>query len=437
MTGPTLSAISAPATAPARVSGAWATALLALVAFLAAMHQNVLSILLVPVQHDLQLSDAAMGALAGTAFAIVYGLASLPLARLADRGNRRNLLVAALGVWSVATALCGLAANVFHLLVARIGVAGALAAQPPATFSMVGDLAPPARRGAAISVVVFGNSLGFGVGAYVTGLLNDHYGWRLTMALLAAPGLLMAPLLLMTLREPARVQDAAESSTPVGMIEGFRQIAGVRTFWPLLAGFVILNVAYSGFLAWMPAFLMRVHGLSTTNMGAAFGLVTVCGAVSNVAGGPLTDRLAGRRQRWRLYYCVVTAVLSAPLLAAGLLVGALPLALAGIAGFALVSGGLTTVCTAAFLAISPARLRGQVIAVMNLGVFLVAGGLAPPLFGLATDALKGAYGEGALRYGLQLAPAAVLIAAALFWLASRTCDGDAIDTIDPAERSTP
>lgn len=426
MTGPTVSAISAPATAPSRASGAWATALLALVAFLAAMHQNVLAVLLVPVQRDLQLSDAAMGALAGTAFAVVYGLASLPLARLADRGNRRNLLVMALGVWSVATALCGLAANAFHLLIARIAVAGGLAAQPPATFSMVGDLAAPARRGAAISVVVFGNSLGFGVGAYVTGLLNDHYGWRLTMALLAAPGLAVL-LLLMTLREPARVQDAAEASTPVGMIEGFRQIAGVRTFWPLLAGFVILNVAYSGFLAWMPAFLMRVHGLSTTNMGAAFGLVTVCGAVSNVVGGPLTDRLAARRQRWRLYYCVVTAILSAPLLAAGLLVGALPLALAGIAGFALVSGGLTTVCTAAFLAISPARLRGQVIAVMNLGAFLVAGGLAPPLFGLVTDALKGAYGAGALRYGLQLAPAAVLIAAALFWIASRTCDRDAVD----------
>lgn len=419
-----------PAPGVARPSRAdlWTTAVLAIAAFVVAMHQNAVAVLLTPIQRDLGFSDTAMGVLVGSAFAVVYGVTALPLAHLSDRGNRRNLLAAVLVTISAANGLAGLAAGFLQFLATRVGAAAAVAGQWPPTFSLLADLFPPARRGAAISVVIFGSSMGFGLGAWIVGLLNDRYGWRSTMMLAAAPGLVLALLILFTVREPPRPAAVANGDDAPGLLQGLRQVAAIRTFWPLMGGFVALNIAFSGFLVWAPAFLMRVHGLSTSGMGAAFGLITLAGAISNIVGGPLTDRLAARRQRWRIYYCAASVALAAPLLSAGLLAGPLALTLACIGGFSLLAGGLTTVCATAFIAIAPQPLRGMMMALMNMGAFLVGGGLGPPLFGLLNDRLKPAYGDMALRYGLQLAPAALLLAAALFWLASRTADADATES---------
>src|SRR5690606_39012068 len=171
---------------------AYITFVLALVFMLAATDRNIMSILLAPIQQDLKVGDAAMGALTGAAFSIVYAVTALPLAAIADRGHRRNLVAAALAFWSLMTAACGMAAGYFTLLLARMGVAVGEAAHQPSIMSMVGDLYPRHRRGAAIGCLAIGTSVGMALGAYIAGWISDNHGLRTAFFAMGLLGLLVA-----------------------------------------------------------------------------------------------------------------------------------------------------------------------------------------------------------------------------------------------------
>ena len=173
---------------------AYITFVMALVFMLAATDRNIMSILLVPIQKDLNVSDTAMGALTGAAFSIVYAATALPLARLADRGNRRNLITGAVAFWSAMTAACGVATGYITLLLARMGVAVGEAAHQPSIMSMVGDLYPRHRRGIAIGCISIGTSVGIALGAYVAGWLSDNHGWRTAFFVMGLPGLVVAAM---------------------------------------------------------------------------------------------------------------------------------------------------------------------------------------------------------------------------------------------------
>jgi len=349
------------------VGRAWTVFLLGVVAMLSAVDRNILAVLLVPIQAELKVSDTAMGALSGTTIALVYATVALPLGRLADRANRRNILAVAVAVWSAATAACGAASNFLHLFMARIAVGGAEAAQPTASLSMIGDLYPAARRGAAISVMVIGSTLGYSLGAFLAGVVNDAYGWRVAMMVVGGPGLLVALVVWLTVREPRRGAQDGESPTlegESGLGDMLRRCGRIRTLYPLILGMIFLNMMQTGWLTWIPAFLMRVHHLSATKMSAIFAMIVGGAALANAVAGVVTDRLARRGARWRLYSCAAVIAVAAPALAASSLVGSLQMSILWLLVYTLTSGGLTTMTMATYVSVSPPSMRAFVAALV-------------------------------------------------------------------------
>ncbi|MDE2462531.1 MAG: MFS transporter, partial [Alphaproteobacteria bacterium] len=411
-----------------RARRVWTTTMLAVVAFLAATDRNILAVLLVPIQKDLGVSDAAMGALTGTAYALVYATAALPLAWLADRVNRRNLLAVSLAAWSAMTALCGFASTYLQLLFARFGVAGSEAVQNPTSLSMLADIYPAERRGTAISVVTIGSALGFSVGAYLAGFLNDRYGWHVAMMAVGLPGLMAALAILWTVPEPQRgMQDSGQDApSPAGIVESAKKLAQIRTLLPLMVGMIFLSAAFLGWLNWAPTFLMRIHQLSMTQMSAVFGaIVGVGGVLSNLIAGIASDRLARWGLRWRMYYCCAMCIASAPALAASLLIHSTQVAIALMVLYSLSAGGLTTVTAASAISIAPTDLRASVMAVAGFTISVFGGGVGPFVIGWLNDSLHARLGSGALRYTLLCAPLSLIVAATLFFVASRSIELDA------------
>jgi predicted MFS family arabinose efflux permease len=433
-----VSSAAAPISAGGRLQRAWVAIMLAMVAFLAAVDRNILSVLLVPIQKDLHVGDAAMGALTGTAFAVVFATTALPLAWVADRTNRRNFVAIAVALWSVMTAICGLASSFLQLLLARVGVAAGEAAHGPASMSIVADVFPAASRGAAISVLTIGSALGYSAGAFLAGVLNDHFGWQGAMMAVGIPGVIVALMLWLTVPEPRRAaHDGDERPPSLSVAEGVTRLVRIRTFVPLLLGTVFLNVAFLGFLGWMPAFFMRVHHLTATHMSAVFGIVVGLGGVlSNVFAGLISDRLSRRGMRWRMHYCVAMVLIAIPFLTAGLLIDSTRVAVIVLMGFTLAAGGLTTVSSATAISVAPANLRASTVAIIGIAVSVIGGGLAPFLIGVLNDLFKGAFGDQAVRYTLLTSPLALAVAGVMFFLAGRTIEADAAE-VSPADLPAP
>lgn len=407
----------------------YVTFVMALVFMLAATDRNIMSILLVPIQDELKVSDTAMGALTGAAFSIVYATAALPLARFADRGNRRNLIAGAVAVWSLMTSACGLATSFFTLLLARVGVAVGEAAHGPAIMSMVGDLYPRSRRGIAIGCITIGSAVGIGLGAYVAGLLNDLHGWRTAFLAMGLPGVAVGLLMLMTVKEPKRGAyegGAGATPDPRSSWDALRYLFSVPTIPRLLAAKLVLQIAFGGFLVWSPAFFMRVHGLTTTEMSAGFGLVVATSAIlSAIIAGLVSDRLSKRGERWRAYYCAIVLAGGVPFAILTMLAPTPTLAFAALFVMSLITGGATSASITAGLGVVRPEMRGFMTAVMSFVIAVIGGGLGPVLFGALTDGLKGAYGDEAIRYTLLTVPALWAVSAALFYHSGRTTDRDA------------
>lgn len=414
-----------PASAPAARDTWYATFILALVAMLAAADRNIMSVLLVPIQKDLGVSDAAMGALSGTAFAVVYATAALPLARYADRGNRRNLIAAAVAFWSAATMLCGVAASYMQMLLARVGVAAGEAAAGPATMSMIGDMYPAARRGMAVAVISVGGALGISVGATAAGALSDLHGWQIAFIAVGAPGLLVALLLRLTTSEPARAEVDGAAREPKSVWRSLKELAAIPSARTLLVAKILLNMAWGGWLLWVPTFFVRVHGMSQTEMSAWFGAVVgVSAIVSMLIAGWVSDRLARRGESGRVRYIVAALLVGIPLVALSCLVADPMLAWGLIFVYSLVTGGVTGVSITAGLGIVRSNMRAFMTAVMAFCVFMIGGGVGPFLFGAINDLLSPSLGDDALRYTLLASPAMLAAAAVAFHAARRTIDED-------------
>lgn len=413
----------------------WTLVVLAVVAFLATVDRQAFAVLLVPIQAELHVSDAAMGFLMGSAFALAQAAFSLPMGWLVDRRNRRNLLAMALAVWSLATALSGLASTFVALLVARLLVGAAEAAQTPTTASLVGDLFGRNQRGSAFMCCSVGMALGVSFGSFASGTLSDRYGWDIALLVVGAPGLIVAVIVYLTVPEPRRTglhgkSPAGASTTTVRQL--LRQVLAIRTLPPFIIAFAALQGAVFAWFVWFPVLLMRVHGLSAAEMGSLFGTIVFCGVLSAMWGGPVSDLLARRGARWRIHFIVAITVLSIPLLLTSSLASSLRTAQLCAMGFTLIAGGHHPVAMATYASLSPPGMRGSVAALVYLVVTLVGGGAAPFAFGLVNDALSASQGDQAVRVTLLLAPVLLAVAAILFWIAGRSVDKDtaAADGLD-------
>ncbi|MET0182658.1 MAG: MFS transporter [Caulobacterales bacterium] len=405
------------------------TFVLACVACLAAADRNILAVLLVPIQNDLGASDAAMGALNGIAWSLVYVTVALPVARLADRGHRRNLLAAAVAFWSVMTMLCGAATNFISMLLIRSGVAAGESAYQPATFSLIGDLFSMKRRGTAIGFITVGTSIGISLGAFLAGFITENHSWQLAFIVMGIPGVLIALCIFFTVPEPARGRvdggEKAGDEVQLGWWPSIKYVATIPTVWALLPAKILMSVAFMGYLAWLPAYMQRVHGMGTQEMSMWYGITIGIGAVlANMAAGFISDILVKRGANWRMIFSAIMTLSGAPIVLAVVLAPNITVLLVTMLAHSFVTGGVSSVSIAAGLDIVKPRMRAFMAAAMAMCVSLIGAGLGPYILGIVNDIAKQTYGDQSLRYTLLLVPVSLALSGVFYLISSLTANRD-------------
>jgi len=369
------------------------------------MDRYVLVILLEPIRKDLGLSDTAAGLLTGFVFSSVYALAGFPIARLADRGSRRTVIAIAVAAWSVMTTGAGFARGFFTLAIARMGVAVCEAGCSPPAHSLISDYFPPRRRGTAMALYSLGISIGIWAGLSLGGEISERYGWRAAFFVLGLPGLLLALIIRLVVKEPARGQhDGAhhEADRQFTLKQSLQRIGETRSFIYIALSLGLLSFTGSGFEQWSPTYLIRVLGMPEGDAGALAGFMEgVPGIIGTLGAGVLADFLAKRDARWYLWMPLVGVVIYIPaelMFLYGPASTFKPCYFLVILGIASYSAPLFAIGQT----LLPPRMRafGASLLLFVLGIIGTGGGGF--MVGLLSDLLKPAFGVASLRHAIAL-----------------------------------
>ena len=390
--------------------------------------RQLLSILQESIKADLLLSDQQLGLLTGFAFALFYTLAGIPIARYADRNNRRNVVAIAIALWSFMTAISGLVQNYLQLLLARIGVGVGEAGGSPPAHSMISDIFPPERRASALAFYSMGINFGILFGFLAGGWLNEFFDWRVAFFVVGAPGIVVALFVRYTLREPIRglMEDRQDVATDTPFPEVLKLLWSRLSFRHLAIGGA-LN-AFAGYSSsnWTASFMIRSHDMSTGELGTWLALIMgVGGAIGVFWGSYIAERLAKFDVRWYMWMPTITGMICVPFMIATYVVEGAYTALI----VSVVPGILFNVYLGNSLAMTHAlvglRMRAVASAILFFLINLIGMGLGPWGVGLLSDMLSVELGNESLRYAmLYLLPAAMGWSAVHFLLASRTLQKD-------------
>jgi MFS family permease len=280
------------------------------------MDRSVLGILLQPIKEELQISDAGLAWLTGPAFAFFYSFLGIPIARLADRWSRVNVLAISIAIWTAATALCGAAYNYFSLFIFRgttgIGEAGG----SPPSHSLISDYFAGSKRATALAVYAMAVPFGTAIGSFVSGHSNVTYGWRWTFFIVGAPGLLVALLAWLTIKEPPRGysdKGKTKQETPQ-FLEVFRFLLTRKSFVHMSVAAAAHSVMWYAGSNWNPSFFVRAHGMNTGVAGNYLASFALIGAIGTFAGGFLADRLSVRYgdRRWYMWVPAIACLTMVP-----------------------------------------------------------------------------------------------------------------------------
>lgn len=393
--------------------------------------RQIVNILAEPIKQDLSLADWQLGALTGLSFAIFYSVLGLPIARLADRANRPLIIGVSLMVWSAFTGLCGLANSYLQLLLARIGVGCGEAGGVPPMHSLISDFTTPQNRASSLAFVALGSPLGTLIALATGAWLAQSFGWRTAFLVAAAPGIVLAVLIILTVKEPRRLQANAAASA-ITLRDARQELAGNRTYWWICAAATATATANYGQAAFWGSFFLRNHGPEIavrypdlgplSVVGLMLGLVQgLAGMLGVYAGGRFTDHFSKRDLR---AYCTVPAValaLASPtfvavIFAPGFLSAALLLTVPVFLG-GMVFGPLY----AATQSLVRPGTRATASAIQIFILTLVGLGLGPLVIGAFSDFFARSMGSAeGLRWALLLTAPANLIAGLCFWRARRT-----------------
>ncbi|MET0240514.1 MAG: MFS transporter [Sphingobium sp.] len=374
------------------------------------------------IKSDLDLSDAEIGLLGGTVFALVYALGGLPFGRLADRGHARPVIALSVAGWSLMTALGGFAQTFFHLALARLGVAAGEAASAPGGHSLISDYFPEGRRATLIAIVSCGVPIGSMTGLILGGWLVDRLSWREAFVAIGLPGMLVGIVAWLVL-PGAAPRDRTRAEASLGETVHF--LAGKRTFRRTVLASSIYSFGGYSMVTFLPAFLMRSHELTASKVGLLFGLVTgIAGLIGIPLGGFLADRLGRGDVRWRLRIPAVVMGLSGLFMIPALIVDDLTLALILIFPPQMLAVAYLGPTFSAVHAIVPPEMRATATSALLGCLTLFGASLGPLIVGYASDLLTPVHGRHALSVAMQLVPATLLIASWFFLMASRTLADD-------------
>lgn len=272
------------------------------------------------IKEDLKLTDTELGLLGGLAFAVFYTLLGIPIARLADKSNRVNIIAGAIALWSLFTAACGLASNFVQLLFLRMGVGVGEAGLSPPAHSLISDYYEPTQRGMALSIYALGIPFGVMFGAVAGGWLADHFSWRMAFLVVGLPGLIVALMVKVFVKEPPRGWSEPGASAhlqpdlQVSLRSVIQRLMGSPGLVHLIAGCTLVSLASYGTATYAQAYFIREFHVSYTAVGLVFGIVGgLSCAIGTLLGGWLSDRLGKRSLRWYALVPGIGASIALPL----------------------------------------------------------------------------------------------------------------------------
>lgn len=392
------------------------------------LDRQIVNILAEPIKGELGLSDTQLGLLAGPAFAVFYAVLGIPIARYADNAktNRVWLISICLAIWSAMTAICGVAQNFVQLALARIGVGVGEAGCTPAAHSLIADSVPPEKRSSAIAFFGLGIPIGGLLGLIIGGVVNDQYGWRVALMLVGMPGILLAFVLPLLIRDPRRCADSAHFNTAGSPVKAKLSIKdAVREVFASKAYlYVFIAASFTAFLSygkglWTISFFIRSHGLSTTEAGLAMAVALgISGIIGTWLGGKMADVFGKRDKRHILTLPAVGMAIAAPILFAGYWAEDWRVAVALLI--------LPTILNSAYYGPAYGCVQGLVrpearaiaASLVVFGQNLIGLGMGPLLFGMLSDWLQPMAGDESVRWVLYGAAWLGLIPAFFFWRAS-------------------
>ncbi|MGH8138472.1 MAG: spinster family MFS transporter [Steroidobacteraceae bacterium] len=388
-----------------------------------------ISTLIEPIRLELGLSDSGIGFLTGVALALFYVTVGIPIASLADRTSRRNILALALAVWSGMTALCGVSQNYWQLLLARFGVGIGEAGGTPPSTSILADKFPPARRPMALTIFALGACLGAWLGSSIAGTVAQSHGWRAAFLVLGVPGVACALVVWLTVKEPRRGQLDGPSAgqPPVSLLTAVRFIWKQRSARHLLAGGSVATFWSWGLMWWTPTFLVRSHHMTVGQAGELLGpMHLIAGTAGTLFAAWLMSRPAARDPRYvaRLlgWVTAVTTIPSVFLYWATSQSAATALLWVFVPAVYFYIGPILGLLQN----VVPAPLRAMTCALLLFTANVANLVVAPQLVGWLSDWFAASFGAGqeSLRWALLLIAPTGLWAAWHLWTSGKTIRAD-------------
>jgi MFS family permease len=431
--------------------------ILILIYMLNFLDRQIIGILAAPLKAEFNLSDSQFGLLGGLAFALLYSTLAIPIAWLADRFSRVWIMTGALTLWSGFTALCGLAGGFGSLFLCRMGVGIGEAGGVAPAYSLIADYFPKSQRARALAAYAFGIPLGMAAGTLVGGLLAATYGWRTAFIVVGVLGVLVAPVLRLTVKDPRRggmdEPVPAETAAPAVLaaphkappfMTVVRTLAPKPSFWLLSFGAASSSVCGYGVAAWLPSFFMRSFGLSLSQTAWYYSAIVLVGGVVGIwMGGVLADRLGKKSKAAYPLTPAIAFLISVPCFILAMNSGAVVGAIMpgsdpnGVAALTLafliflIPTGLNLVwlgpITAAVQQLAPASMRTTASALFLLINNLLGIAVGIYYFGWMSDLLRPAFGEESLRWAIYTGMGFYLLSSALLIGASRTLARDWVD----------
>ena len=415
---------------PGEAYGWYVVVILCLCGMVAYVDRQIINLLVEDIKRDLSLSDTQISLLQGLAFALFYAVMALPLGRLADTGNRRRVVTVGIVIWTVAAMSCGLAGTFWQLFAARTLVGVGEATLTPSGFSILADLFKPSRLALPISVFTGSSFFGSGVALLVGGfviawlahfdsialpLVGTVAPWQAAFIVGALPGLLLALIFFLTVREPMR-----RATVPAQRVRGVDEQPALRevfayarthsrVFVAVFGGISMLAAAQFSLGAWAPAFFIRDYGWTPSQIGYAYGVIFLtCGTLGVVTGGWLTVKLQQRGfQDGHLRVAIFSALVTMPFVIGMPLVGDPRLSVALLAPSVFFGTMGFGAGPALIPIIAPPRMRGLLVAMYLLVANLIGQAGGPWLVAVFTDYVFGA--PELVKYSLAVVPAMLLL----------------------------
>lgn len=418
----------------------YSLAILTLIFVLANIDRNIVNMLLEQIRHEFSLKDWQLGLLSGFAFSALYAIAGVWISRLADRHNRVSIIAISLTIWSAMTMLCGAVTSAIQLTLARAGVGlGEGGCSPPA-HSLISDLFPVERRATALGVYASGATIGLAGGFLLGGWLGQELGWRGALLAVGLPGLLIALLFRLTVRDPRETHGPVRAAREPGdtLTAAAARIWRTPSLRHVIAAAALSAVVASGTITFVPSFLIRSHGLTQLETGFALAAIAGIFASSGVIfGGWITDRLATKDQRWNAWVPAIAKIVGLPGLLAFFLVPDRSVALAVYCIPSFMSGMWLGPTYAMVQSLVPATMRATAAAILLLVYNILGLGAGPIAIGALSDAIGAFMGGDSLRTALVCVTPVSLWAALHYALAARSLRADLAGAASPQPALAP